>query len=142
MHTHIYKCMYIYKYINRCLFKYIYIYMCVCMYICIHIYIYIYIYTYICVNIYIYIYIHIYMHNVDVRAQVQLCKRRYNLVIAVMPGVGMYVNTRIYHVLSQQIDSSKTTRLFLMKQLKQPHSISHMYVYSNRQGRHALLCEA
>ena len=55
------------------------------------------------------------------------------LVIAVMPGVGMYVNTCIYHVLSQQMDSSKTTRLFLMKQLKQPHSISHMYVYSNRQ---------
>ena len=35
------------------------------------------------------------------------------LVIAVMSGVGMYVNTCIY--LSQQIDSSETTRLFLMK---------------------------
>ena len=35
-------------------------------------------------------------------------------VIAVMPGVGMYVNTCIYHVLSQQIHSGKTTRLNLM----------------------------
>ena len=34
--------------------------------------------------------------------------------ITVMPGVGMYVNTCIYHVLSQQIDYSKTTRLNLM----------------------------
>ena len=55
--------------------------------------------------------------------------------IAVMPGVGKYVNTCTYHVLSQQIDSSKTTRLFLMKQLKQSHSISHMYVYTNRQRK-------
>ena len=31
------------------------------------------------------------------------------LVVTVMPGVGMCVNTCIYHVLSQQIDSSKTT---------------------------------
>ena len=50
--------------------------------------------------------------------------------MAVTSGVGVYVNTCIYHVLSQQIDSSKTTRLFLMKQLQQPQLISNMYVYT------------
>ena len=55
------------------------------MYISMYIYLYTYMYIYICIYIhmckyiYIYIYIHIYMHNVDVRAQVQLCKRRYVL---------------------------------------------------------------
>ena len=64
--------------------------------------------------IYIYIYIHIYMHNV-VALKCNCAYIDVYLVIAVMPGVGMYVNACIFHVLSQQIHSSKTTRLFLLK---------------------------
>ena len=37
-------------------------------------------------------------------------------VIAVMPGVAMYLNTCVCHVLSQHIESGKTTIIFFMKQ--------------------------
>ena len=38
------------------------------------------------------------------------------IVITVIPGVAIYVNTCVRHFVSQQIDSSKTARTVLTKQ--------------------------
>ena len=83
------------------------------MYLYVHKYIYVYIRTY----LYIYIYAYIY-------TCVKLwCALKCNcpyidmyIVITVMPGVAIYANTCVCHVLSQQIDFSKTTRPVLVKQ--------------------------
>ena len=70
-----------------------------------------------CMCTYIYIYIYTCIYTCIMLFYALKCNCAYidvYCVIAVMPGVGMYVNTCIYHVLSQQIDSSKTTILNLV----------------------------
>ena len=70
------------------------------MYIYMYIYIYIYIFH---VCVYIYIHIYTYIYTCIMLFHALKCNFAYidvYSVIAVMPGVGMYVNTRIYHVLS------------------------------------------
>ena len=115
--------MYIYVYVYVCIHMYIYIY------IFIYIYIYIYIYTYICAYIYIYIHTYIYTYIMLMYALKFNCAYiEMYLVIAVMPGVGMYVNTCIY--LSQQIDSNKTTSNLIQ-------SVTCMYTQIDK-GRHTL----
>ena len=70
---------------------------------------------------YVYTYIYTYIYTCIMLFDALKCNCTYidvYLVIAVIPGVGMYVNTCIYHVLSQQVDSRKTTRLNLMNWLE------------------------
>ena len=55
-------CMYMYKYIQMCI--YIYMYMCVYVHICIHIYIYTYVYTYVQKHRYTYTHIRISMYHI------------------------------------------------------------------------------